>query len=114
MSGGASLLLVRTLPLTLSLSPPPRPNPLPCYLGKVLGHQAAARAGKAPRPFSCMPPPFSVLPTCFALSVPGPWPVCVLAYVCSPLELLTNLLGPGPGALLLLGCRELLGRIFIS
>lgn len=67
------------------------------------------------------------------LSFLGPWPVCVLAYVRSPPELLTSLLGcclgpsmlfrdprpqwegwgPEPGGLFLMGCQELLGRIFI-
>lgn len=81
--------------LALSLSPslPLRPNPLPCCLGKVLGLQAAARDGKAPSLFSCMPFPVSVLTTRFALSFPGPWPVCVLAYVPSPSELPASLLG---------------------
>lgn len=139
LSAGASWLPnaaptahARLLSHFLTLSPL-RPNPLPCCLGKVLGLQAAARAGKAPSLFSCMPFPVSVLTTCFALSFLGPWLVCVLAYVRSPPELLTSLLGsclgpsilfrdlrpqwegwgPEPGGLLLMGCQELLGRIFI-
>lgn len=75
--GGAHTAL---LPCSLS------PLSIPVLLGKVLGFQAAAGAGKAPRPRVALSMPLSLLGLCWVLLSPAvACPVSVLTCAHAPI-----------------------------